>query len=179
MAQPEEINPTHIAAAPTGEPPFRECGEITHANRNAMQIVAEEVAHRSADSVMELRNLPRLTGFGSSCSPGVTRSYHAAQHDAKAATARIKYALVAGVIGSHCTRSLMRHRRFVRSPRLISSTRQPLGMLFTLPFPSAVRRLPDGNQILHATEPIRDASRHRRGKATCTVNLDEIVGEIP
>jgi hypothetical protein len=34
------------------------------------------------------------------------------------------------------------------------------------------------NQIRNSPEPIRDASGHSWGHAKCTVNLDEVVGEI-
>jgi hypothetical protein len=37
---------------------------------------------------------------------------------------------------------------------------------------------PEGNQIRNFPEPIRDASGHSWGHAKCTVNLDEVVGEI-
>jgi hypothetical protein len=37
---------------------------------------------------------------------------------------------------------------------------------------------PEGYQILYALQPIRDASGHSRGRAKCTMNLDEVVGKI-
>jgi hypothetical protein len=37
---------------------------------------------------------------------------------------------------------------------------------------------PEGYQILHAPQPIRDASGHSRGHAKCTMNFDEVVGKI-
>jgi hypothetical protein len=37
---------------------------------------------------------------------------------------------------------------------------------------------PEGYDILYAPRPIRYASGHSRGRAKCTMNLDEIVGEI-
>jgi hypothetical protein len=37
---------------------------------------------------------------------------------------------------------------------------------------------PVGYQILYTPQPICDASGHGRGRAKCTMNLDEIVGEI-
>jgi hypothetical protein len=37
---------------------------------------------------------------------------------------------------------------------------------------------PKGNQVFYAPEPICNASRHCRTHSQCTVNLDEIVGEI-
>jgi len=37
---------------------------------------------------------------------------------------------------------------------------------------------PEGNQIFCALQPIRCTSGHGRGRAKCTLNLDEVVGEI-
>jgi hypothetical protein len=37
---------------------------------------------------------------------------------------------------------------------------------------------PEGYQVLYAPQPICNASGHCRGRAKCTMNLDEIVGEI-
>ena len=37
---------------------------------------------------------------------------------------------------------------------------------------------PEGNQILYTPQPIRHASGHGWRRAKCTMNLDEIVGEI-
>jgi hypothetical protein len=47
--------------------------------------------------------------------------------------------------------------------------RQPLGMLVTYSFLLLFVGFRVGNQILYAPDPIRDASRHCRGKATGTV----------
>ena len=43
---------------------------------------------------------------------------------------------------------------------------------------SAARRLPEGYKVIHFPEPIRHASGHSWGHAECTMNLDEVVGEI-
>jgi hypothetical protein len=37
---------------------------------------------------------------------------------------------------------------------------------------------PKGNKVIYIPEPIRDASGHGRGHAKCTMNLDEVIGEI-
>jgi|SRR5271166_1983157 len=37
---------------------------------------------------------------------------------------------------------------------------------------------PESYKIIHIPDPICDASGHGRGHAKCTMNLDEIVGEI-
>jgi hypothetical protein len=39
----------------------------------------------------------------------------------------------------------------------------------------ALKGFPEGNQVLYAPEPIRDASGHGRGHAKCTMNFDEVV----
>jgi hypothetical protein len=39
---------------------------------------------------------------------------------------------------------------------------------------SAEVGFPEGNQVLYASELIRHASGHSRGRAKCTMNLDEI-----
>jgi hypothetical protein len=44
--------------------------------------------------------------------------------------------------------------------------------------PSTVRRLPEGYQVFYAPQPICYDSRHSRGRAKCTMNLDEVVAEI-
>ena len=44
--------------------------------------------------------------------------------------------------------------------------------------PSAVRRILRGLASLDAPQPICDASGHSRGRAKCTMNLDEVVGKI-
>jgi hypothetical protein len=37
---------------------------------------------------------------------------------------------------------------------------------------------PEGHKVIHFPESIRDASGHSRGHAKCTMNFDEVVGEI-
>jgi hypothetical protein len=44
--------------------------------------------------------------------------------------------------------------------------------------PPLLIRFPEGYQVCHVLEPIRNASGHRRSHAQCTMNLDEIVREV-
>jgi len=51
---------------------------------------------------------------------------------------------------------------------------------FMLPLfpPPLLVGFPEGYQVLYAPEPICHASSHSRAHSQCTVNLDEVVGEI-
>ena len=45
-------------------------------------------------------------------------------------------------------------------------------------FPSSARKTPQGHKVIHVPEPICDTSGHCRTHAKCTMNFDEVVGEI-